>query len=730
MDKSKKYKDYYLNYFMYKPSKEQCKIIDNIEHYNISVQGLAGSGKTTTTFFVAQKYPNKNILILTYNQIIKQEMTEKANYLKIKNMDILTFHEFSAKLWNTSCTLDKEIKYLVDRGFKRKAILNYDIIFVDEAQDLNDTYYKVLCITLKESKNKSFKLCLLGDVFQTLFLHENSDSRYLKFANKLLDFNNSEWLQINLKKTFRLKDSSVDFINNCFSDKKINEGFKTNSIKKIMHLKQKNSITYMIVNSWNSDVLIKEIKKMIKKYGLENIFILSEFIHNNTAIKSILNILETHNIKTYINDSDSMSLDKNKMQNKLCIANFKQVKGLERKGVIIFGFDETYIDKFNWDYADYKINNDIYVALTRHTKELLLINDFKSNYLPFIKEDNIKKNTKFVSNKEEYKIWKQKIKYSENYDNTASKWNKSIKACSLIKNMPKKLLNEIISKIKFRTLSIDTKNLQPIKLKTIPSLTTNYINEITKIALIIGFEDAQNNSNPINILIDEITNNFGHTKKHYSYLLDNSKFLWNLFYKKNWNTKELLKFAHLFFCFKTNNKFIPLIDDEYNWIDNFSIIKNNNNMLNYIKNNNIYNFVANKSGEKELVNKKITSCIDILDLSHQIIWNFIFKDYFDINDYIHTIINKYIIENNNQVLADIINRKTNWQLIDNKISFKNYLFNLKNNLIQEVKINNEDMIRIIEIIMEYNFNNLSYHKKDIVFLKDNLKIKANITKQN
>ena len=49
-------------------SEEQKEVIDSLEHYHVKVNSCAGSGKTTTVLFIAERYKSKKILILTYNR--------------------------------------------------------------------------------------------------------------------------------------------------------------------------------------------------------------------------------------------------------------------------------------------------------------------------------------------------------------------------------------------------------------------------------------------------------------------------------------------------------------------------------------------------------------------------------------------------------------------------------------------------------------------------------------
>lgn len=62
------------------PSEEQKAIIENLKNqYNITVEAVAGSGKTTTCLLIAKSFKEKEVLILTYNKRLADETKEKIN---------------------------------------------------------------------------------------------------------------------------------------------------------------------------------------------------------------------------------------------------------------------------------------------------------------------------------------------------------------------------------------------------------------------------------------------------------------------------------------------------------------------------------------------------------------------------------------------------------------------------------------------------------------------------
>jgi superfamily I DNA/RNA helicase len=82
------------------PSDEQMSIIHNLEHKNVLVDSVAGSGKTTTNLFIAQRFKSKRILLLTYNAKLKIETRDKVKKMKINNLQVDSYHSFCYGKYN------------------------------------------------------------------------------------------------------------------------------------------------------------------------------------------------------------------------------------------------------------------------------------------------------------------------------------------------------------------------------------------------------------------------------------------------------------------------------------------------------------------------------------------------------------------------------------------------------------------------------------------------------
>jgi hypothetical protein len=80
------------------PSEEQLAIVENLGRgFNVIVNSVAGSGKTTTSLHVAKgnSFLRPETLLLTYNARLKDETRMRAKAMGLhRNMEVHSFHAF------------------------------------------------------------------------------------------------------------------------------------------------------------------------------------------------------------------------------------------------------------------------------------------------------------------------------------------------------------------------------------------------------------------------------------------------------------------------------------------------------------------------------------------------------------------------------------------------------------------------------------------------------------
>ena len=356
-------------------SREQQDIINKLRDRNLIVDSVAGSGKTTTNIYIAKQYADSKILLLTYNAKLKIETRERIKKLNITNMECHSYHSFCVKYYYWKSFTDTEIRKIISDKIEPIKSFNYDIIILDEAQDITNLYYELVCKINSDNAGYA-KLCLLGDRYQSIYGYNNADERYLIHANQLFNFNEYEWARSNLATSFRITIPMAEFINECMLK------YKRISAVKVSNNKPR----YLVCNPYRE--AFYELRMYLDEgYKPNEIFILAPSLR---SVMSPARILENHvktkmpKIPIYVPSSDEAKITPEVTENKLIFSTFHQAKGLERKVVIVFGFDEGYM-KFHKKEDERDVcPNELYVACTRGLERLTVIHSSNEKYLPFI----------------------------------------------------------------------------------------------------------------------------------------------------------------------------------------------------------------------------------------------------------------------------------------------------------------------------------------------------------
>ncbi len=92
------------------PSEEQKEIIRLVQNNkNITADCVAGSGKTTTILQIAHFLKKKNIISITYNAQLKNEVKNKVDEYNLKNIDVTNYHSLAVAYYNPKAYNDEEL---------------------------------------------------------------------------------------------------------------------------------------------------------------------------------------------------------------------------------------------------------------------------------------------------------------------------------------------------------------------------------------------------------------------------------------------------------------------------------------------------------------------------------------------------------------------------------------------------------------------------------------------
>jgi len=140
-------------------------------------------------------------------------------------------------------------------------------------------------------------------------------------------------------------------------------------------------------------IVIIEIMNIIQNGGKpSDIFVLGASVKGITShIRKMENILVENNIPCHVPMMENMDIDEKVIEGKVVFSTFHGVKGRQRKYVFVTNFDNTYMTFFGRDLDPIQCPNTLYVATTRATQGLYLLENDNSNTdrpLHFLKMDH------------------------------------------------------------------------------------------------------------------------------------------------------------------------------------------------------------------------------------------------------------------------------------------------------------------------------------------------------
>ena len=127
-------------------SKEQTSVLNAIQAgHNVICNSVAGSGKTTCSLHIATDLAHMKILLLTYSSKLKIESRKKAQENNLQNIEIHSYHSFGYNIYSEPlCNKDKGIQMLIDSNARPSNPFDYNLIILDEAQDINPLYFQFI----------------------------------------------------------------------------------------------------------------------------------------------------------------------------------------------------------------------------------------------------------------------------------------------------------------------------------------------------------------------------------------------------------------------------------------------------------------------------------------------------------------------------------------------------------------------------------------------------------
>jgi hypothetical protein len=450
---------------MITPSVEQREILEEVKKgNNVIVDAVAGSGKTTTILFISETNPDKKIVNITYNSRLKQETREKVLEKGISNQETHSYHSLAFKYYN-QCITDDNLLDIIIKDQKPKKPITFDILIIDEAQDMYPLLYRFIKKLFKDMNNDP-QIVILGDTYQCIYDFKHADERYLSLADKIFPSPFS-WIKKNLSISYRLTDNISNFVNKCML------GYPRIKSNKPLNI----PVEYIVGDSFQSSLFYIHdtiVHLLENGYNADDIFILAPSLRSGSSpVAKLENKLVLSNILCYKPTSDDEELKDTLLRGKVVFSTYHQSKGLERKIIFLMGFNTSYYFYFKDDIRPY-CTSILYVASTRAKERLYLIaeggkKNASPQNLPFIRFSDF--NPSFVKKVEldGYNVKNHTLKSFESLKNFISEneRNPLRSVTELTRYLPEELVRRIMELLLLQQLS-------PAKYEVlIPNIKTN-----------------------------------------------------------------------------------------------------------------------------------------------------------------------------------------------------------------------------------------------------------------
>lgn len=367
-------------------SEEQRNVVRAVilEDSNVIVNSVAGCGKTTTSVHMCKVAPEKQFLIVTYNSKLRLDTVKRVNDIGLSNCTVHTYHSLCYAFY-TECIDDRGLVRTVKGNLPPKRSFKYDVIILDEQQDMYLLTYRFICKFLRDMNNTDINIIVLGDSKQAIYQFKGADERYIEQADVLFrDFSKKPWKHLAIHESFRLTSMMASFVNSTIL------GYD----KIISNKHTRVPVTYITANMFNPKSYGNRLRQHIRmgKYEPGDIFVLAYSVKGGpqapiTRLENFLTMICGY--LCYTPNNDVEELKDEEMKGKIAFSSFHQAKGRERKLVILVGFDSYMYDKrMNGENADETpILNSYYVGTTRASDELIVIQDYSKARFPTIKMD-------------------------------------------------------------------------------------------------------------------------------------------------------------------------------------------------------------------------------------------------------------------------------------------------------------------------------------------------------
>jgi hypothetical protein len=374
---------------------EQSSYVFFDELVDTKLIATAGSGKT---FTIIQKMDHlikekilepEQILMLTFSRFTRDDFINRIKKYGIKTINenyIKTIDSFAKSIIDPNNEVDVSIlsyKFMIylenttsDDIKNNNKLKSIKTIFVDEAQDLNETQYKILCL-MKEKNNTVINL--IGDPNQNIYQFRGSSDKHL---------NNFNVKTFYLTYNFRSHQEVVEFSKYLRPNQDINIICKKKSINRLpvsAFYKDEDDLEYNIIsilkNAEKNNVDLSDFAILAPTRGRMR----SDGRSNGLCLVSNILFKNGYKFKQFYEEStEDMSSNIQYIPEKghINILTYMGSKGLEWKYTIIIDAEICLINKRYFTLDKHKGDQYLlYVACSRAINNLYIFSKYSRKKL-------------------------------------------------------------------------------------------------------------------------------------------------------------------------------------------------------------------------------------------------------------------------------------------------------------------------------------------------------------
>lgn len=329
-------------------SVEQQEFIDLAKDgKNILVDACIGSGKTTAIQVLCNELPNRNILYLTYNRLLK--LDAKA---KITNRNVMVTNYNGFAYW---CLMRAGVKCGLSDQFQTfNRVLpmipkSFDLLLIDEYQDIDSEMLPLL--NHIKTSNPGIQIVAVGDMAQKIY--DKTILNVPEFMNEYLD----EHEDINFTRCFRLSHDIAAMYGRIWQKPIIG----VNDSCRVSFMSEKDAVRFLrdkdpkdiLCLGARKGSLSKTLNKLETKYP--------DVFNKNTVYASI-------------SDTDRGNIEPNR--NTAIFTTYDSSKGMERRYCLVFDYNEEYWEvRNNQPNTNAEILKNIFCVAGSRGKEAIIFVD-------------------------------------------------------------------------------------------------------------------------------------------------------------------------------------------------------------------------------------------------------------------------------------------------------------------------------------------------------------------